>query len=68
MLKDDIPNVFNFQQRMLFDHSSNHRCNSGTQISAVTWRTAHEHIVADAFRSKKISSAVLVNEQQASLK
>ena len=22
---------------------SNHRCNSGTQISAVTWRTVHEH-------------------------
>ena len=22
---------------------SNHRCNSGTQISAATWRTVHEH-------------------------
>ena len=22
----------NFQQRLLFAHSSNHRCNSGTQI------------------------------------
>ena len=26
--------------------------------------TVHEHIVADAFRSKKSSSALLVNEQQ----
>ena len=30
---------------------------SGTQISAVTWRT--EHIVADTFRSKKNTLAVL---------
>ena len=22
---------------------SNHRCNSGTPISAVTWRAVHEH-------------------------
>ena len=34
-------------------------------IRAVTWRTVHEHIVADAFRSKKSSSALLVHEQQA---
>ena len=37
-------------------------------ISAVTWRTVPEHIVADAFRSKKSSSALLVHEQQASQK
>ena len=42
--------VFNFQQRLLFAHSNNHRYNSETQISAVTWRTVHEPIVADAFR------------------
>ena len=40
-----------------------------TQICAVTWRrTVHEHIVADASRSKKSSSAILVHEQQASRK
>ena len=32
---------------------------------AVTWQTVHEHIVADAFCSKKSSSALLVHEQQA---
>ena len=53
MLKDDISNVFNFQQCLLFWHSRNHRCNSKTQISAGTWRTVHEHIVADAFRSRR---------------
>ena len=37
-------------------------------ISAVAWRTLHEHIVADAFRSKKSSSALLVHERQASQK
>ena len=37
MLKDDISNVFNFHYRLLFACSSNHRCNSGTQISAVTF-------------------------------
>ena len=40
----------------------------GTQISAVKWRTVHEHVVADAFSSKKSLSALLVHEQQASLK
>ena len=37
-------------------------------MSAVTWRTIYEHIVADAFRSKTRSSALLVHEQQASQK
>ena len=37
---------------------------SGTQYS-VTWRHVHEHLVADAFRSKKSSLALLVHEQQA---
>ena len=32
------------------------------------WRTVHEHIVGDMFRSKKISSALIVDEQQASQK
>ena len=35
---------------------------------AVTWRTVHEHIVADPFGSKKRSSALLVHAQQASQK
>ena len=65
MLKDDILNVFNFKQCLLFAHYSNHRYNSGTQISAVTWRTVHKHLVADAFRSKKSSSALFVHDQQA---
>ena len=66
MLKDDILNDFNFQQCLLFAHSNNHGYNSGTKISAVTWTTVHEHIVADAFHSNKSSSAVLVHEEQAS--
>ena len=37
-------------------------------ISAVSWRPAHEHVVADVFHSKKISLALLVHEQQASQK
>ena len=37
-------------------------------ISAVTWRTVYEHIVADVFCSKKSSSALLVQGQQSSLK
>ena len=49
----------------MFAHRSNHRYNSGTQISAVTWQTVHEHIVAHTFRSKKISLALLVRWQQA---
>ena len=28
-------------------------CVKWNTISAVTWRTGHEHIIADAFRSKK---------------
>ena len=31
----------------------------------MTWRTVHEHIVADAFHSKKSLLALLVYEQQA---
>ena len=38
------------------------------QVSPVTWRTVHEHIVEDAFCSKKSSSGLLVHEQQASQK
>ena len=33
-------------------------------IRGVTWRTVHEDIVADAFRSMKSSSVLLVHEQQ----
>ena len=32
------------------------------QRSAVKWRTVHEHIVADAFHSKKSSSVLLVHK------
>ena len=52
--------IYIYLHRLLFAHRSNHRYNSGTQISAVTWQTVHEHIVAHAFRSKKISLALLV--------
>ena len=45
-IKYDISNTFNFQQSLLFAHSSSHRCNSATQISAVTWGAVHEHIIA----------------------
>ena len=68
MLKDDISNVLNFQRRLLFAHSNNHRCNSRTHTSAVIWRTVDGHIVTDVFRSKKSSSALLVHEQKAPLK
>ena len=34
-------------------------------ISAVTWRTVHEHTEVDAFCSEGISSALLFHEQQA---
>ena len=37
-------------------------------ISAVAWAAVHEHIVADAFRSMKSSSALHVHEHQASQK
>ena len=37
-------------------------------MSAVTWRIVHEHIVTEAFRSKKSSSALLAHEQQTSQK
>ena len=37
-------------------------------ITAVTWWTVHEYIVADACRSKKRESAFFVHERQASLK
>ena len=56
----------NFQQNLLFAHRSNHIYNSGTQISAMTWRPVHEHIVVDCFFSKKSSSALFAYEQQAS--
>ena len=41
---------------------------SSTQMSAVTWRTAHEHIVPDAFHFKKSLLRLLVRERQASQK
>ena len=34
-------------------------------ITAVTWYSVHEHIVADTFHSKNSSSVLLVHDQQA---
>ena len=68
MLKYDILNVFNFHQRLLNAHRSSHRYNSGTHVSAATWRMVHEHMVADAFRSNISSSTLLVHEQQTTQK
>ena len=53
MLNDTISNVFNFQQRLFFPHSSNHRCNSWTQISPVTWQTVCKYLVAHTFHSRR---------------
>ena len=39
-------NINNYHRCIIVEHNK----------SAVTWRTVHEHIVADAFRSKKSSS------------
>ena len=61
MLKNDILNdkmSLNFSN--ICNSRRNHRHNSGTQTNAVTWRTAHQPMVADAFRSKNSSSAPLV--------
>ena len=33
--------------KMTYQKSFTFRCNSGTQISAATWQTVHEHIVAE---------------------
>ena len=68
LVEDDILNVFNFQQCLLFAYCSNYRYDSGTQKIEVTWKIVHENVVADAFFSKKSSSALLVYEQQASHK
>ena len=68
MFNDDILNVCNFQQHFLFADCNNHRNNTGTKISTVTWWTVHKHIVTDMFCSKKSSSNLLVHEQQASQK
>ena len=43
-------------------HISNRRWNSETQINGV-WRTAYEHMVADAFRSKKSSVSATFKSQ-----
>ena len=59
MLKDDILNLLNFQQRYCL-HIVVKRWST---IRAVVWRTVHEHIVADALHSKN-NSALLLHEQQ----
>ena len=65
MLKDDILNALNFQQRCCLHIIVITGVKWWNTISAVTWLTVHEHIVADTFRSKKSSSAQLVQEQLA---
>ena len=67
MLKDDILNVFNFQQRCCLHIVVTTDEELWNIISAVTWRTVYEHIVADTFHSKQSSSAVRVHEQQTPL-
>ena len=68
MLKNDILNVFNFQQRCCLHIVITTDVKEWNTISAGTWRTVHEHIVADTFHSKESSSALTVHEQQASQK
>ena len=46
---------------ILYNCSTSAECSMG-------WRAIHEYIVANTFRSKKSSLALLVNEQQASQK
>ena len=53
MLKHDILDVFNFQQHCCLHIAVTTDVKEWNTISAVIWRTVHEHIVADAFRSKK---------------
>ena len=65
MLKDDILNVLNFQQRCSLQIVVTAGVKYWSKISAVTWRTVHDHIVADTVRSKKSSSTLLFHEQQA---
>ena len=48
MLKDDILNVFKFQQRCRLQIVITTYVKQWNIISAVTWRPVHEHIVVDA--------------------
>ena len=45
-------------QNLTFPHTAHTACDI---YSAVAWQTFHEHIVPDAFRFKKSSSALLVH-------
>ena len=65
MMKDDILNVFNFQQRCCLHIIVATDVKWWNTVSAVIWRFVHEHIVADAFHSRKSSSVLPVHEQQA---
>ena len=38
-------------------------CIQWNTVSGVTWRTVHEHIIADAFHFIKGSSALVLQEQ-----
>ena len=62
MLKDEILNVFNFQQRCRLHIAVNTDVKQWNTIYTETWRTVPEHIVADVFHSKKSSSAPLIHE------
>ena len=65
MFKDDILNGFNFHQHYCLHRVDTKDIKQRNTISAVTWRTGHEHLVADAFQSKKSLSALFFHEQQA---
>ena len=60
--KDDIFIVFYVQQRCCLHIVVNADLKQWNTISAVKWRTVHEH-VADVFRSKNCLSTLLVYEQ-----
>ena len=79
MLKDDLLNVFIFQQHLLFAYHSNHRYNSGTQTvmpfksyiflcsspQAVEWQLERHHF-CDASCSLTSSTDELFLEQNTS--
>ena len=55
MLKDDISNDFNFQQRRCLHIEVTTDTKQWNTIVTATWRTVYEHIVPDALRYKKRS-------------
>ena len=68
MLKDDILNYFEFQQRCCCHIVITTDVKQWDKRSVVTGQTVHEHIVADALFSKKRLLVLLVHEERASHK